>query len=72
MPAEIKTELDRIDQIQDQYTEGTDLDIIQDKIRYGPYDMDLIRARPARVPRVCHSFVWLSLPHGYILPCFLI
>ena len=23
MPAEIKTELDRIDQIQDQYTEGT-------------------------------------------------
>ena len=25
MPAEIKTELDRIDQIQDQYTEGNDL-----------------------------------------------
>ena len=24
MPAEIKTELDRIDQIQDQYTEGND------------------------------------------------
>ena len=29
MPAEIRTELDRIDQIQDQYTEGNDFTLNQ-------------------------------------------
>ena len=29
MPAEIRTELDRIDQIQDQYTEGIDFTLNQ-------------------------------------------
>ena len=41
MPAEIKTELDRIDQIQDQYTEGNDL------IRFPPTRTDRICVRTA-------------------------
>ena len=37
MPAEIKTELDRIDQIQDQYTEGNDLIRISRTLTYRTY-----------------------------------